>query len=251
MKLILSRLVVLCLIASFTCACKLRMNSLSTIRSLPKSDSLVYKSFLPKGAILPDTLLVKFEAVAPGGSNFYLESNISIAVKYYNRFYWYPLIMPLNSKAGYKGGLPYGYPKICVNMNQKKQLNPDLNYTYVINKDRLDKTYDSLSCAMYAGFQQNNSSQKNVFWNDEYLRKEGLSISVDSVYVSTALTYQKTEEQLVYGTVRLINNFDPRLKALLPTGNYQALYSSAKLARLRMITLGAITRTTYAPQRNK
>jgi hypothetical protein len=225
------------------------MNSLSVIRTLPKGDSLVYKSFLPKGAILPDTLLIKFEAVAPGGGNFYLESNISIAVKYYNRFYWYPLIMPLNSKAGYKAGLPYGYPKICVNMNQKTKREPDLNYTYIINKNRIDKTYDSLTCFMYAGFQQNNLSQQNVFWNDAYLRKEGLSISMDSVYVSTALTYQKTDEQLVYGTVRLINNFDTRLKILLPSGNYQALYSSAKLARLRMITLGAITRTAYVPAR--
>lgn len=225
------------------------MNSLSVIRTLPQSDSSVYKSYLPKGAILPDTLLVKFEAVAPGDKNYYLESNISIAIKYYNRFYWYPLIMPLNSKAGYKAGLPYGYPKICVNMNQKMKREPDLNYTYIINKDRIDKTYDSLTCAMYAGFQQNNSSQQNVFWNDAYLRKEGLSISMDSVYVSTALTYQKTEEQLVYGTVKLINNFDTHLKILLPSGNYHALYSSAKLARLRMVTLGAITRTAYAPTR--
>jgi hypothetical protein len=236
-------------ICSCFCCCRLKVNSLSVISKVNTENLQLYKSLLPAGASMPDTPLVKFEGIGPEGSSYYLESNISIRLIYNKQHYWYPLIMPLNNKLGYQGGLPYGYPKVLVDACQlKTSTNNLLQYNYTVDFDKQKNGCDTNTCAAHLSFTEYKKNMPGVFWNDDLVREQGLSIAPrDSVYVSTRLTYTKSKEKNYYGTVQLINRYKQPWNTLLPSGTYSGLFMNAALGNLKMITINANTGATYTP----
>jgi hypothetical protein len=227
-------------------SCQIRVNSISVIQKVKKENTALYQSLLPKGASLPDTPLVKFEGVAPESGGYYLESNISIRLIYNKQSFWYPLIMPLNNRLGYQGGLPYGYPKVLVDACQSKtMLHNSLQYNYTVDFDKKNNGCDTNTCAIHIGFAEDKASMQDVFWNDEFVREQGLSVAKDSVYVSTRLVYTKSKEKKYYGEVKLINRYTQPWSVLLPTGTYKALFMTATLGNLQMITTNANTWQPY------
>lgn len=236
-------------ICSCFCCCQIKVNSLSVINKVNPENLPLYKSLLPAGTSMPDTPLVKFEGIGPEGGSYYLESNISIRLIYNKQHYWYPLIMPLNNKAGYSGGLPYGYPKILVDACQLKSNNNNfLTYKYIVDFAKQNNGCDTNTCAVYLNFTEDKNSGEHVFWNDDFVREQGLSIAPrDSVYISTRLLYTKSKAKNYYGTVQLINRYKQPWQALLPGGTYKALFMNAALGNLKMITTNANTGVTYTP----
>jgi hypothetical protein len=229
-------------------SCTIRVNSISVISKVKPEHTDLYRSLLPAGASMPDTPLVKFEGVGPEGGGYYLESNISIRLVYNHQRYWYPLIMPLNNSFGYQGGLPYGYPKVLVDACQSKtSVNNLLQYNYTVDFELKKNGCDTSTSAIHLGFKEDRASSQDVFWNDDFVREQGLSVAKDGVYVSTRLSYTKSKEKNYYGEVALINRYQQLWSVLLPTGTYKALFMNAGLGNLQMITTNANTGEPYTP----
>jgi Acetoacetate decarboxylase (ADC) len=244
-KFLPSLLIFLCM---FCASCKVRVQSLSIIHGIEVEQIELYKSLIPTGANMPDTPLVKFEAVAPKNTSFYLESNISIRLVYKNEYYWYPLIMPLNNNFGYMGGLPYGYPKVLVDIaRQKTLLDGKVQYEFLIDASRGKDGSDSNTCVLGTYFKELRSIEKTSYWTDEFVREQGLSITKESIWVSTFLKYKSKSKEVYYGEAKLVNRYNTPWSQLLKSGVYKAIFVDASITNLQMMTTDINTGEPFKP----